>query len=183
MRIGQYLLFLSMVFLMAGCEESTGEKTDFSPGERAAEAEKFAEFLEREFQEDLRSSPILQTKLGIKWDYGKWGDFSSQRYTQKLNQAKGRLAYLEDSIHPQALTGQAALSYRLYKQQMEQVVEDYKFRFYNYPVNQVSGLQTKIPSFLINFHLLDSVSDAKAYISRLYKLPQVMEEIIEGLKL
>lgn len=183
MKIGHYLLFLCMVFLVGSCEESTGEKSFFSPGQRAAEAEKLAYFLEREFQEDLRTSPMLQARLGIKWDYGKWGDFSSQRYTEKLNQAKQRLAYLEDSINAQALTAEAALSFRLYKQQMEQVVEDYKFRFYNYPVNQVNGLQTEIPSFLINFHLIDSVADARAYISRLNKLPRVMEEVIEGLKL
>ncbi|HET7361597.1 MAG TPA: DUF885 domain-containing protein, partial [Salinimicrobium sp.] len=178
-----YFLFaLFISFLVCSCENPE-EKEHFTAREIAAESAALNQFFEREFQEELAVSPMLQTRLGIKTDYGKWDDFSSEKYTRELERAKERLDFLEDSVEVSALNEQAKLSYILYKQQMEDIVADYDFRFYNYPVNQMFGVQAQIPAFLINFHKITSVEDAKAYISRLNKIPLVFEDVIDGLKL
>jgi uncharacterized protein (DUF885 family) len=45
------------------------------------------------------------------------------------------------------------------------------------------GVHAELPAFLINMHKINSVSDAKAYIARLNKIPQVMEDVVKGLEL
>lgn len=171
------LIFLSTV----GCKKDKDE--NISTAKEQAESSRLNDFFEREFQKDLDESPMLQTRLGIKKDYGSWDDFSHLKYAEDLKKAKKRLAFLKDSINEDALDEDAALSYRLYKQQLEDEIEDYDFRFYDYPINQMHGLQDEIPAFLINMHKIESKSDAEAYISRLNKLPKVMEDIEKGLEL
>lgn len=173
--------FLLIVSLSACKEESN--QTGPTSEEIQQETAQLNNFLEEEFQKDLEESPMLQTRLGIKTDYGSWDDFSHLKYAEDLKNAKRRLEYLKDEINPEALEGQAALSYKLYRQKLEDEIADYDFRLYNYPVNQMFGVHTQLPAFLINMHKIDSVSDARAYIERLNRIPKVMEDVIKGLEL
>lgn len=176
-------IFLLLVFsflTLAGCKK---EKEEVTTEDSRIESERLSEFFDREFQKDLAESPMLQTRLGIKANYGAWDDYSHLKYAEDLEKAKRRLNFLKDSINENALSQDAALSYRLYKQQLENEIEDYEFRFYNYPVNQMYGVHAELPAFLINMHKIDSVSDAKAYIARLEKFPKVMDDVKKGLEL
>lgn len=146
-----------------------------------AESAKANAYFEKTFQEEVDESPMLQTQLGIKKDYGSWDDMSSQAEAEDLEQAKQRLNYLKDSINVKALDEATALSYKLAKQSLEHEIEDYSYRLYNYPINQMHGAHAEIPAFLINMHRVDNVEDAQAYISRLKGLKQVFLDIAEGL--
>ena len=81
-----------------------------------------------------------------------------------------------------ALSKETLLSYKLYKQQLENSIADYKYRLYNYPVNQMHGAQSGMPAFLINMHRIDSVADAEAYISRLNGFEKYFAQVVENLK-
>src|SRR5690606_20819455 len=60
---------------------------------------------------------------------------------------------------------------------------DYKYRYYNYPVNQMFGAQSRKPAFLINMHRIDSVYDAEAYIGRLNGFKEMFSQLTEQLKI
>lgn len=177
-----FMLLFLLLFGFSSCEEQKEEK-DFSSEERTEQSEKLAAFFQREFQHELQESPMLQTRLGIKDNYGEWDNFSHLRFTKELERAKKRLSFLKDSIEVTALNKEEVLSYKLYKQQVENEIEDYDFRFYNYPVNQMFGIQAEIPAFLINMHQIQSVEDAKAYISRLRKIPGVFRDVMKAIQL
>lgn len=176
-----YIYLLFSFLLLAGCRNSD----DNTPTSReiTGESAKLNNFFEREFQRELEESPMLQTRLGIKTDYGKWDDFSHLRHAKDLEKAKKRLVFLKDSVDQDALDENTALSYRLYRQQVENEIADYDYRFYNYPVNQMFGVHAQIPAFLINMHQIESVKDAEAYIARLENIPKVFEDVVEGMKL
>ncbi|SOC80436.1 Uncharacterized conserved protein, DUF885 familyt [Salinimicrobium sediminis] len=176
------ILFVFLSLSLGSCRNSSEEK-EYTSEEIAEETAQLNSFFEEEFQVDLQDSPMLQTRLGIKKNYDSWDDFSHLRYAEDLKKAKRRLEFLNKSINADALEEQAALSYQLYKQRLEEEIEDYDYRFYNYPVNQMFGVHANLPAFLINMHKIDSVSDAKAYIARLNKMPKVMEDVIAGLEL
>lgn len=182
LNIFRTVLLLFLALTLYGCGKTSEEKT-YTSEEIEQEAEKLNTFFEEEFQKDLEDSPMLQTRLGIKTDYGSWDDYSHLRHAEDLEEAKRRLNFLENSINPDALREQDLLSYRLYKQNLEEEIEDYDYRFYNYPVNQMFGVHAELPAFLINMHKIDSVSDARAYLERLVGIPGVMDEVIEGMEL
>ena len=174
-------IYLLLLLLFISCAQN--EQREYSEEEVAAESEKLKEFLEREFQVELEKSPMLQTQLGVKTDYGKWDNFSHLQYAQDLEVAKKRLSFLKDSIDPAALDEESLLSYKLYRQKTANEIDDYDFRFYNYPINQMYGAHAELAAFLINMHQVVNVNDAEAYISRLNGVPKVFEDVIEGIKL
>ncbi|PMG31481.1 hypothetical protein BCU94_08635 [Shewanella sp. 10N.286.52.C2] len=146
------------------------------------ESEKANELFESMFMENIMASPISQTYLRIKTDYDKWGDFSDKSADEDLARAKKHLKQLE-TINVAKLDKQTALSYKLMKQGLEQQISDDKWRYHNYPVNQMRGSHSFIATFLINQHQVENVSDAQAYISRLNGVKHVTEQVIDALKI
>ena len=61
--------------------------------------------------------------------------------------------------------------------------EGEKFMYYGYPVNQMGGIQNGFPSFMESTHLIKDKEDAEAYISRLNQFPEVIDDVLLGLKL
>lgn len=166
---------------MVSCKTDK-KQNEYSENEIVKSSANLNDYFEEEFEKDIADSPMLQTQLGRKTDYGKWDDFSNQKLTKDLEKAKERKKYLMENVDENALNEQTLLSYRLYLQEQEEEIEDYEYRFYDYPVNQMFGPHSNLPAFLINMHRIDSVGDAKAYISRLNGIPKAFDEIIEGMK-
>ncbi|WP_349267975.1 DUF885 domain-containing protein [Pseudalgibacter alginicilyticus] len=77
------------------------------------------------------------------------------------------MAYLNDSINVDLLDKTTSLSYKLAKETYQNYISDFKYRLYNYPINQMFGWHSNIPAFLINMHKVSDTKDAEAYISRL----------------
>ncbi len=176
---------VTIIFAFAGLVSCKTDKQneDFSQQEIAEASAALNAYFDAEFEEDVEDSPMLQTQLGRKTDYDKWDDFSTAKYSEDLEKAKERLKYLKDNVDEEQLDKETRLSYRLYMQELENEIDDYEYRFYNYPVNQMFGHHTNIPAFLINMHRIDSVGDARAYIARLKGVPKAFDDVINGMKI
>jgi uncharacterized protein (DUF885 family) len=59
--------------------------------------------------------------------------------------------------------------------------EGERFRFHDYPVNQMDGIQNELPDFMLNVHQIASKSDAEAYLARLSKFGVAFDQVIAGL--
>ena len=175
-------VFISLLLILGSCKEKN-DSSAFAKAEKQQIAKQFNDWLEVQFQQDLSRDPEMQTSMGIKTDYGKWTDISSERELEDKKIAETRLAYLKDTIQYAALEGQDLLSYKLYVNQQEQSIEDYEYRLYTYPVNQMHGMQAEVPAFLINMHRIDNEDDADAYISRLEGIEPLFNDLIAGLQL
>ncbi len=173
------ILFLALL-AVAACKEK--DDNEYTPEKITETSAELNEYFEKEFQKDVDDSPMLQTYMGVKTDYGKWDDLSHLKYAEDLKKAKKRLEDLK-KVDANALDENTYLSYRLFKQEVENTIEDYDFRFYNYPVNQMNGYQSTLPAFLINMHKIDSIPDARAYISRLKAFPRVIRDVIGNIKI
>ncbi|MDX1543106.1 MAG: DUF885 domain-containing protein [Christiangramia sp.] len=181
MRLSDKFLIIILALTIFSCGRDKG-KTNYTQAEREKASAELNEFFETEFQKEIEESPMTQTRRGMKTDYGKWDDFSNLKYAEDLDQAKKRMEFLE-KVDTAALNEETKLSYRLYRRQVQNEIDDYKYRFYNYPINQMHGYHAELPAFLINMHRIDSIPDAEAYISRLVGMEKAMNDIIEQLKL
>ena len=157
-----------------------------SPSEPVAykaesESEKANALFEAIFMENVMASPISQTHLGIKTDYGKWGERGEEADAQDLARSQKHLKQLNE-IDQSKLDSQTNLSYTLLKQKLEQEVNDYQWRYHSYPVNQMYGGHSMVASFLINQHQITDISDAKAYISRLNGVPKYLQQLEDSLE-
>ncbi len=148
-----------------------------------AESEKANAFFERIYNEKVDRFPEWQTYLGIKKDYGEWNNDSDEIELRELEFTKENVEWLKSSIDYDLLDLQTKISYRLALQNAEDAINRFKYRLYNYPVNQMFGRHTDVASFLINMHLVTEASDAEAYVSRLNGVGPVFEQLLENLKL
>ena len=176
------ILFFAFFGLLISCKEKP-KKSEMNTAEIEQESQQLQAFFDKVYQEDLEDSPMMQTQIGLKTNYGKWDDFSHTKYPKDLEKAKKRLTYLKDSINVNALSKSEKLSYQLMRRELETEINDYKFRFYDYPINQMGGYHSSLPAFLINQHRIDSVADATAYIERLKGMQKVFEDIIKTMQI
>jgi uncharacterized protein (DUF885 family) len=171
--------------LLAGCAivlSATALSAAVTPEQVAAESAKANAFFERVFDEAVDRSPLLQTRLGVKKDYDKWDDLSEQRALEDFVLGVQQLAELKRTINFEALDDQTKVSYRLFARQAEEAIEGWKWRYHSYPLNQMSGLHSEAPAFLINFHRVDTVADARAYVARLRGMAPMFDQLIENVK-
>ena len=147
-----------------------------------AESQKLNQYLDRVFDEYIDRHPEYQTYLGIKKDYGKWDDISPKAENIELEHAKTQLNWLADSVNVEYLDSQTALSYHLFKKKLNNHIQDHKYRLYNYPVNQMSGMQSATPAFLINMHKISSKKDALNYVERMNGIRPLFDQLILNLK-
>jgi len=140
------------------------------------------DWFQKQWDLELSFSPMEQTYLGHKTNYDKWDNLSNEFQKNKIERTKKRLTYLKDSVELNSLNKETRLSYNLAIQKAENEISDYKYRLYNYPVNQMFGMHAQIPAFLINMHQISTKSDAEAYIARLNGVPNVFHQLIENLK-
>ena len=148
------------------------------PAPSASESTKANAFFERAFDEGLARSPINETSLGLKKDNDKWDDYSEAAAAESLALTVRQLAELKRTIDFNALDAQTKVSYRMFVNQAEQAIEGWRWRNHAYVFEQMNGLHGYIPAFLINYHVVDSVADARAYVARLRGVATLIDQLI-----
>ena len=179
---GYYVIgiFLLLVFSRCGSDEEIKQVPE---QEINAESKKANAFFDSCFDASLIRDPERQTLLGIKKDYGKWTDRSDSSAKEEMAIAKNVLASIHKRIDVEKLNDQTRVSYRYFEYNAQQTIDNFIWRFHNYPVNQVDGFQSSIPAFLINKHEVENLSDAQAYIERLRGISKLFDQQIEGLRI
>tara|TARA_Y100000992_G_scaffold179973_1_gene121514 strand:- start:1025 stop:2839 length:1815 start_codon:yes stop_codon:yes gene_type:complete len=146
------------------------------------ESQNINEILDGFFMELLKVSPESMTYLGIKDRYGEWDDISDDAKDRELEILKSQLKKAL-KIDLRTASDSEKLSVKMFIDQLERRIEADKWRYHNYPVNQMRGKHSQIPSFLINQHSIDNENDARAYIDRVKAVPIVIDELINQLEI
>ena len=132
-----------------------------------SESEKINAWFEAQFEAGIARSPMSQTFLGRKTNYGEW-DNATDEYAQETHELEmAALAEMRETFDYDALDPSAQLSYRLYEYEGEQSERNFPWRNHWYEFSQFRGPHSSVPAFLINQHRVDTLEDAEAYISRL----------------
>ena len=165
---GLSLAALALLAFVAAC----------TPNEPKPAGEIFDEL----FMESLRESPEYMAYLGMRERYDEWNDYSQASFDRSVAMSKDQLARLR-AIDAEGLDKSEALSLTLYSQRLENGLADTQWRYHGYPVNQMFGVHSSIPSFLINQHLIANKAEAEAYIARVRAVPEVLSHVIEDLNI
>lgn len=141
-------------------------------------------FFERYFEAQVLRNPEWQSNLGRKEQMDEWTSLIEVFEKKEHSYKQKTLAYLEDSILLSVcLDAPTSLSARLLKDKLKLALDGYQYRHYNYPVNSMDGEHLKIVSLLINGHKIIAHKDAEAYIGRVQKVDEKIDELIEQLEL
>ena len=177
--------------LLTACSEQQSTDTSKQTSKEAenttavkalSESEKANQLFDAIFDEGVLRSPMMQTYLGIKTDYDKWNDLSEENTAKELAFTQSDLQRVK-SIDKSKLDEQTLISYHLLVQKLENEISDHKWRFHNYPVNQMFGLHSSVPAFLINQHSIKNIKEAQDYIARVQGAKLLLEQLTTQLTL
>jgi uncharacterized protein (DUF885 family) len=80
-------------------------------------------------------------------------------------------------------TGQDRLSYDILEYFLGTQVRGKPYRYHNFPVNQMFGVQSDLPNFMADVHQVANERDARNYLARLDQFPRKFAQVLEGLRL
>ena len=144
-------------------------------------------FYARVFGQFALESPQMLSSMRI---LPPWADFYSDDLDDASPQHDEAMATMvrEDlemlrRYDREALDAEGKLSYDTLEFFLANMVEGDRFRFHDFPVNQMFGAQSNQPNFMADTHQVKDASGAESYIARLDQFPRNFSQVIEGLKL
>lgn len=144
-------------------------------------------FYARIFIQFAMRHPMLLSQLrilepmGLDFHSNDLDDVSVAFTLKEARWAERQLRILQ-SYNRAAMPKAEALSYDVLDWYMTDSDRQNRFMFHNYPVNQLHGLQTTLPDFMITTHQINDIDDAEDYVERLSKFSKYFDQTIEALR-
>jgi len=136
------------------------------------------EWLDAEYEEQLMRSPMNLTYLGRSERKDELDEFTFESYKADLAWEAASVAEMESRFDRAKLSESEQLSYDLWKHSYEQSASGEAYFYSGLVFDQMNGIHSGIPTFLINFHTVENVADLEALISRLNLIkPRMMDAL------
>jgi uncharacterized protein (DUF885 family) len=148
----------------------------------ASEDARLNAWFERKYEEQLQFSPMQMTMLGRKDRYGELDDMSREAAARQLAWMEAAYAEMISRFDRDALGEDARLSWDLFEYQLQAARDADRFSDHQYPFEQMGGAQAFLPTFLINFHKVETEADYSAYVARLREVPRAFGQLMDRVK-
>lgn len=148
---------------MAACSAGDGAKAE----KVQSQSQALNDWFEARYQEDLARSPTTQTYLGMKEGLDKLDDVSQAALDEDYAFSQQNIADMRRQFSLGNLDRQGKISYRLFEYNGDVYKAAKKLESHGYVFNHMAGPHSEFPTFMVNFHTVGSLEDARAYIARL----------------
>ena len=136
------------------------------------------EWLDAEYEEQLMRSPMGLTYLGRSERKDELDEFTLESYQADLAWQAASVDEMESRFDRAELSESEQLSYDLWKYSYDQSASGEAYFYSRLVFDQMNGLHSFLPTFLINFHTVTSVSDFEALVARLNLIkPRMMSAL------
>ena len=145
-------------------------------------------FVDREVLKMAFESPETLTSLGFLESFGITGhngelDDASLAKGDELFVKVKQIHKTLKSYENKGLSESDLLSKEIALYLLDFAKESEKFRYHDYPVNQLFGIQNGYPSFMEAQHQVNSIDDVENYLSRLVLVKTKFTQELEGIRL
>lgn len=140
----------------------------------------------RTFARLLLRNPELLTMLGILEKFGihrhnaKFTD-ASEAFEDKFYQFFRKEQKTLRSYDRTRMDPALRLSADIMQVFLDNSVEGERFRHHDYPLNQMFGIQSEMPNFMMTIHPVVSKKEARNYVIRLGLFGRKFDQVLEGL--
>jgi uncharacterized protein (DUF885 family) len=144
-------------------------------------------FFARVFVEFALSHPMLLSQLRILEPFGldfhsdELDDFSVEFARAEVRRAREQLEMLR-SFERGSLSPEQRFSADVLDWFLESRVEGEPFLLHDHPLNQLDGVQSALPDFMLNVHQVHDEADARSWIARLEGFGPALDQVIEGVR-
>jgi uncharacterized protein (DUF885 family) len=161
------------IFALLVCSALTAAQSVSSPEDRR---KALNDLLAEQWEYNLRTNPRYASILGDKRWNDQLDDFSQEFIDKDLLETQKFLARFE-AIDTTGFPTQEVLNKRLMVRDLKMGLEAARFKPWEMPVNQRNGIHLELPQLptLLSF---GNVKDYEDYISRLNKMPRLLDQTI-----
>ena len=171
------LLTIILIVLLGGCENA--DNTNQSQAEAPHTNLSLNQWFDARYEEELQFSPVQLSFLGRKERNNELGSFSYAAFTEQLAWKKQTVEELRQLYDYASLTPAEQISYDIWVYQYQQAAASAEYFYSGLSFDQMSGIQSFIPTFLINFHRVEDEEDLRGYIARIKDVAPRMQEMLE----
>ena len=133
-----------------------------------------------EWEYEMRESPESATVLGDYRYNDRWSD-NSLAHIQQQKEAIGKWLARFNAIDTSGFPEQEKLNQSLMLRNLKETLDGMELKTYEMPINQFFGAHLQLAQF-VALVPLDSTKHYEDYLSRLHKIPQLVDELIEILR-
>ena len=159
-----------------------GYSCEKAPEKEKTPNEDLNAWFEEKYEESLQKSPLRLTSLGIKDKYDQIDDLSLDAQIENARWMQKSVDELKKNFEYQSLNEQDQMSYDIWLYQNELLQEGLEYQDLEYVFDQMTGLHTRLPSMLINFHKVDSLEDMQAYVNRIQGVGRAINQLVDRAK-
>ncbi len=171
----------ALVFVLAACAPdapTTPPAAQLSAEEQAALSERLNAWFDEKYEEQLQLSPIQLTFLGRKDKNDQIDCVTIACQDEQLAWARATAEELKAGFDPRQLSPADRDSYDLWLYQVAQQEKAAGFRDNGLIFDQMTGIHTFVPTFLMQFHTVDEEADARAYVSRISESARALQDLL-----
>ena len=144
----------------------------------ATETQRLRDFLDLQYDEAIRRSPMLATEFNDLAGYDRWDDLSDASLAAQAVADRRALQIAESSFDSRLLDPAGRLQLKIFIDQQQLMLDRYRWRNHFYALNQIVGLHVAVPDMLTNQQPMATVADAKAYIRRVRAVRPLFDQLI-----
>ncbi|MCW8127735.1 DUF885 domain-containing protein [Microbulbifer halophilus] len=148
-----------------------------------SETQRLNKWFDARYEEQLKFSPMRLSQLGRKELYDQIDDMSEAAQARQLAWRKQTVEELKKNFDYDKLTTAGKESYDLWMFQYQQEKADQAFLRHGYFSGELGGPESRLPTFLINFHKVDTLDDMRAYIARIGGVSRAVDQLLERARL
>jgi uncharacterized protein (DUF885 family) len=136
-----------------------------------------AAFFDAADKAELALSPMAKSYRAIKdADYARLDQYSDAADAEERALRQRLAADLAARFDRASLSPEDQLSYDLFLYRAARSESLWPYRKQDYVFDQMGGLQSQMPAFMINIHRVSNVEDAEAYVSRLREMGRLLNQ-------
>lgn len=177
---------LALAFVLSACASQSVPSENLEtvaaikvPAESAEErSARLNTWFDAKYEEQLQFSPVGLSFQGRKDLNDQIDCLTFACQDEQLAWQKAATEEMEAAFDYAALSPEDRMSYDLWKYQYDQAAEGAAYRYNGFVFDQMNGLQSFLPTFLISFHAVDTAQDMTAYIKRISQSARALREAI-----
>jgi len=153
--------------LLASCSGTENTKPEISKAQIETQSQELNDWFAARYEENLARSPMRQTYLGLKTAQDKLDDTSQAALDENYAIEQQNIAEMRKLFNLDKLDRQGKISYRLFEYNGDVSKTGHPYLGHQYVFNHMSGPHSSFPTFMVNFHKVETIEDAQGYIARL----------------
>lgn len=145
--------------------------------QRADQNAELTAYLDAQYEQEILGSPERLTSRGRKERYSELDDRSEAAQEARLAWRRRSVADMQAKFDPKLLDEDARLSYEIWSLELKRAEEEQRWRRHRY-IFARGGTPTGLPNFLINQHRVDEKPDMEAYVARVSRIDDVLDQLL-----